>query len=317
MNKPARPIVDWVATTPSRPGRVWIDFESALVQVPIIARLLSARLRLEDYQRLLVNLRQQVIEGSRWISRAASNLTPAHEELRSMFLHHAIAEHRDFRLLEQNYVASRRRPRRRSSSAPKNIGSEALSAFMYQAASKPDPLGLLGAMFVIEGLGEPARRARGRRWIEDQLGLPEEAFSFFKYHGENDGDHIDMFDRALALAATDEATVADDIVRTPGSSRGSTACSSKSSTMSEARAWQRSDPDDPRRSPIPWLALWLDRSLPFTPEAKAALIRDQARRSRQFLLPLVRPFARLTIILAQLVHTLSPRWPHAPRLLHR
>jgi hypothetical protein len=61
----------------------------------------------------------------------------------------------------------------------------------------------------------------------------------------------------------------------------------------------------------------LDRSLPFADEAKAALIRDQASRSRQFLLPVVRPLARVMIIVAQLVHILSPRWPHAPRLLHR
>jgi hypothetical protein len=69
--------------------------------------------------------------------------------------------------------------------------------------------------------------------------------------------------------------------------------------------------------PDPWLALALDRSLPFEPTAKAALIRDQSSKCRQFALPLVRPFARLTIILAQLVHTISPRCPHAPRFLHR
>lgn len=73
---------------------------------------------------------------------------------------------------------------------------------------------------------------------------------------------------------------------------------------------------DPR-DPDPGLALLLDRTLPIAPEAKAALIRDQASRSRQFLLPLVRPFARLAIVAAQLVHIVSPRWPHAPRLLHR
>jgi hypothetical protein len=73
--------------------------------------------------------------------------------------------------------------------------------------------------------------------------------------------------------------------------------------------WDRSDPD-------PWLALSMDRSLPIAAEAKAALIRDQRSRSRQFLLPIVRPFARLWIIVAQLVHTVTPRWPHAPRFLH-
>jgi hypothetical protein len=191
-------------------ARVWIDFESSLVQVPIIARMLAGRMRLEDYQRLLINLRQQVIEGSRWISRAASNLSPAQEELRSLFVRHAVAEHRDYRLLEQNYVATGGRLET-IRQARKNIGSEALSAFMYQAASQPEPLGLLGAMFIIEGLGERLATPWAEA-IKAQLQLGDEALSFLAYHGENDGGHLDMFDRALTLAVTD-ASVADDVVR--------------------------------------------------------------------------------------------------------
>ena len=191
-------------------ARVWIDFESALVQVPVIARMLAGRLRLEDYQRLLINLRQQVVEGSRWISRAASNLSPAHEELQSLFVRHAGAEHRDYRLLEQNYVATGGELEI-IQNARKNIGSEALSAFMYQAASRPDPVGLLGAMFIIEGLGDRLA-APWAAAIKAQLRLDDSAFTFLAYHGENDAGHLDMFDRALALAVTD-ATTADDVVR--------------------------------------------------------------------------------------------------------
>jgi hypothetical protein len=73
--------------------------------------------------------------------------------------------------------------------------------------------------------------------------------------------------------------------------------------------WDHSNPD-------PWLALMMDRSLPIDPAAKLALVRDQRSRSRQFMLPLVRPFARLAIIVAQLIHTVSPRWPYALRFLH-
>ena len=46
------------------------------------------------------------------------------------------------------------------------------------------------------------------------------------------------------------------------------------------------------RDPDPWLALHLDPSLPFDPQAKAALILDARSFSRRFVLPLVRPFAR-------------------------
>jgi hypothetical protein len=37
-----------------------------------------------------------------------------------------------------------------------------------------------------------------------------ESVSFLAYHGENDADHLAMFDHALALAVTDEAV---DVVR--------------------------------------------------------------------------------------------------------
>lgn len=191
-------------------ARVWIDFESALVQVPAIARIVEGRLRLEDYRRLLVNLRQQVVEGGRWISRAASNLGQRHEELRSLFIRHAAAEHRDYRMLEENYLATGGRLED-IRNAPKNIGSEALSAFMYQAASRPDPVGLLGAMFIIEGLGNRLARPWATA-VAATLGIDKRALSFLLYHGENDASHLDMFDKALAMAVTDAAT-GKDIVR--------------------------------------------------------------------------------------------------------
>lgn len=191
-------------------AQVWIDFESALVTVPVIDRLVNARLRLEDYQRLLVNLRQQVVEGSRWISRAASNLSPRHEELRSLFVRHAAAEHRDFLLLERDYAATGG-DMDAMYATPKNIGSEALSAFMYQAASKPDPIGMLGAMFVIEGLGQRLASPWAAA-IKAQLGVGDDCVRFLSYHGENDDDHLAMFDRALGMAVTDGA-IATDVVR--------------------------------------------------------------------------------------------------------
>lgn len=183
-------------------AQTWIDFETQLMTVPLVARLHAGKWRREDYLVLLRNLRQQVVEGSRWISRAASSLGPDHEDLRSLFVEHARAEHRDYRMLEDNYVAAGGE-RADILGAQKNIGSEALSGFMYHAASQRDPVGLLGAMFIIEGLGN---RIAGpwSKLMAEQLDLPKDAISFFQYHSENDADHLEMFDDAMKLAVTSD-----------------------------------------------------------------------------------------------------------------
>lgn len=175
---------------------VWVDFEARLQQVPVIEKLTRGVFTGEDYQQLLINLRQQVVEGSRWISRAASSITAEHLALRSSFIRHARDEHRDYEMLERHYVSVGGR-QEDIVRAPKNIGSEALSAWMFHRASQENPFDLLGAMFIIEGLGNRV----ARRWglaIKDQLGLTEEQVRFFLYHGDNDGTHMERLDGALA-----------------------------------------------------------------------------------------------------------------------
>jgi 3-oxoacyl-[acyl-carrier-protein] synthase III len=179
--------------------------------VPIIARLLAGRTTLADYHALLVNLRQQVVDGSRWISRAASNITAEYIELRSLFTRHAADEHRDFQMLERDYVATGG-DAAVMRSTPKNLGSEALSAFMFQAADRENPFHLAGAMVIIEGLGNHLANEWGAAFCK-QLGLTREQCTFMLYHGANDHHHLESLDRALTLLPLTPALV-DEIVRT-------------------------------------------------------------------------------------------------------
>lgn len=76
------------------------------------------------------------------------------------------------------------------------------------------------------------------------------------------------------------------------------------------------EPHDPA-DPNPWRALYLDRSTPLPDAVKTAWLKDSSSRSRQYLLPFLRPLARLCIILIQIIKTVLPkRWSHS-RLLHR
>jgi len=72
---------------------------------------------------------------------------------------------------------------------------------------------------------------------------------------------------------------------------------------------------DPR-DPNPWLALYLDMSLPLQDDVKAALLANSSSKSRQFLLPLIRPLAKAAIILIQLLKIFIPNRFTSSKILH-
>lgn len=172
---------------------VWLTFERELRSVPIVQRLHQGTFTLEDYKALLRNLRPQVVEGARWITRAASNMTQF--ELRSHLISHARDEHRDFQMLERDYV-SVGGLLDDIVNAEQNVGSEALSAYIFQRASRENPIDLLGSIFIVEGLGN---RLAGQ-WAEQirqTLSLDKSQVSFLGYHGENDEAHVKKLDAFL------------------------------------------------------------------------------------------------------------------------
>lgn len=57
--------------------------------------------------------------------------------------------------------------------------------------------------------------------------------------------------------------------------------------------------------------------MPFHPHAKAAILVDSSSRSRQFILPLIRPFCRLTICLFKVLKTVLPNAISSSWLLHQ
>lgn len=192
--------------------KVWTDFETALDHVPLIDKLNRGKFRIEDYRLLLINHRQQVVEGSRWIARAASSIGSDYLDHRSMFMRHAVTEHRDYRMLEDNYVAVGG-AREEITGAEKNIGTEALHAFMFHKSSQPNPFDLLGSMFIIEGLGQNKAGSWGAA-IRDQLGLEDEQVSFLLYHAANDEDHMEQFHETLNSGILDSPGLGHEIVKT-------------------------------------------------------------------------------------------------------
>lgn len=190
---------------------VWTDFETLLFQVPIVQRALANEIRLEEYRTLIADHYNQVKEGSGWISRAASSIREPYLQQRSVFLEHAVTEHRDYEMLEKSFVScgGDLEDLRRST---KNIGTEALSAWMYHEASKPNPFQLLGAMFIIEGLGKRFASQYASA-INESLNLAEDQTLFYDYHSAHDDDHIGRMEEMLASGILEIPDLAENILR--------------------------------------------------------------------------------------------------------
>ncbi|MEL6917619.1 MAG: 3-oxoacyl-[acyl-carrier-protein] synthase III C-terminal domain-containing protein, partial [Bacteroidota bacterium] len=189
-----KPIQEWLVRGLTS---VWVDFENDLRSVPIIKKIYKGTITLEEYKLLLLNLRQQVVDGSQWIARAASNVSMEYFDVRSSFISHSRDEHRDYQMLEKNYINCGG-AKQDLYTGEKNIGSEALSAFMFHTASRPNPFDLLGAMFIIEGLGNRIAGKWGRA-VQQLLHLNDDQVSFFTYHEISDSNenHFERFENAI------------------------------------------------------------------------------------------------------------------------
>lgn len=187
--------------------RIWFAFERQLGRVPLIQRLERGQFSREDYRELLLHLRQQVIEGSRWISRCASSFERHYADVRSVVIGHAKEEHRDYEVLEQDFVAAGGELSA-IQEAKRNIGSEALHAFLMYRATQPNPVDLIGAMWIIEGLGQKMATDWADK-IDDTTGGDGTYTRFMRYHGANDEDHLeklyDLIDRVCQTDREEQA----------------------------------------------------------------------------------------------------------------
>ena len=167
---------------------IWLNFERELGTVPIIQRLEQDRLSQEDYRQLLLNMRQQVIEGARWITRCASSFDREYADVRSSVIGHAYDEHRDYEMLERDYCAAGG-DLETIQNGTRNIGSEALHAFMMYRSDQSNPVDMIGAMWIIEGLGNKMAMQWADK-VDALLGDGIQASTFMRYHGENDEAHM-------------------------------------------------------------------------------------------------------------------------------
>jgi 3-oxoacyl-[acyl-carrier-protein] synthase-3 len=79
-------------------------------------------------------------------------------------------------------------------------------------AGEPNPVGLLGAMWIIEGLGEKMAGNWAKR-VEELTGVKRNCTQFLRYHANNDDSHMNKLYGLLDRICTHQQ-VANDVVLT-------------------------------------------------------------------------------------------------------
>jgi 3-oxoacyl-[acyl-carrier-protein] synthase III len=192
---------------------VWHDYRSRAWRTPIVSRIVRGAITHAEFVRWMEDWIPQVQQGSVWMRKAVSRLDSRHARLRELVTAHANDEQYDFKILFDDYRRAGG-PAERLEDLRRNPGGEALNAYLHARAERSNPVGLLGAIYIIEGTGQrivPALLPALRR----QLALPLEAVRFLHYHGENDVNHLARWLQCAGLALeAGGAHAADDIVDT-------------------------------------------------------------------------------------------------------
>jgi 3-oxoacyl-[acyl-carrier-protein] synthase-3 len=193
---------------------IWHDYRSRVWRTPLVRQIRERRFALPDYLNWMENWIPQVSEGSKWMREGAASLADPYQALAALIGVHAGEEQDDFMILFNDY-------RKAGGSAAdidalrRNPGGEALNAYLHGLAATRNPIGLLGAIYIIEGTGQRIVPAL-LPLIKAGLKLPPEAFRFLEYHGHNDENHLNRWLAAveMAMALDGEGRAARRIVDT-------------------------------------------------------------------------------------------------------
>lgn len=195
-------------------AEVWHGYRSAAWRTPLVQRITQRRFTTDAYVQWMACWIPQVREGSRWMREAIAQMRPPFEALGALVETHASEEQFDFRILFDDYRAAGGNAAH-IDELRRNPGGEALNTYLHAKAATESPVGLLGAIYVIEGTGQRIIPAL-LPLLQAQLALGPQAYRFLSYHGANDENHLARWLRAvqLVLEADPSGRADADIVAT-------------------------------------------------------------------------------------------------------
>jgi 3-oxoacyl-[acyl-carrier-protein] synthase III len=189
---------------------VWHGYRSEVFRTDLVSAIMHGSIQTNDYLSWMESWIPQVREGSLWMRRAVSSMQPEYRQLANLVQTHAGEEQLDWQVLYRDYVnAGGTLP---ANNLSRNPGGEALNAFMHSYAAHPNPIGLLGGIYIIEGTGQRIVPTL-LPMLKQHLNLSSSVLKFIEYHGENDQAHMLRWLDAVKMVALIDPSATDEIVK--------------------------------------------------------------------------------------------------------
>lgn len=166
-----------------------------LLSIPIIQEALAGRIRREDYLAFLTEAFHHVRHTVPLLMACGARLPSRLEWLRT-----AVAEYIEEEVGHHEWIlddlAACGADRTASAASVPAEATELMVAYAYDTIMRGNPVGFFGMVLVLEGTSV-ALATRAAETIEQSLGLPRNAFSYLRSHGDLDIEHTGFFERLM------------------------------------------------------------------------------------------------------------------------
>ena len=160
---------------------------SHLLSAPVIGRALSGDVTRDLYVAFLTQAYHHVKNTVPLLMAVGSRLDDSKDWLRSELVHYIEEEHGHEQWILNDITASGGNAELVRRSKP-HVETDAMVAYAYDVATRRNPVGFFGMVFVLEGTSVALALDAASR-IQSVLELPDRAFSYLRSHGKLDQEH--------------------------------------------------------------------------------------------------------------------------------
>ncbi len=168
---------------------------ASLLSIPIIQDALAGHIRREDYIAFLTEAFHHVRHTVPLLMACGARLPARLEWLRTAVGEYIEEEmgHHEWILDDLAACGADRDASERSQPAE---ATELMVAYAYDTIARGNPVGFFGMVLVLEGTSV-ALATRAAETIETSLGLPRNAFTYLRSHGDLDVEHTGFYERLM------------------------------------------------------------------------------------------------------------------------